>query len=64
MAAGAGIAPAFAPSKGAVLRLDDPAFRKAKMADGKMLTAIIHFPFTILIFESVARQGNAPCSTD
>ena len=25
LAAGAGIAPAFAPSKGAVLRLDDPA---------------------------------------
>ena len=27
MATGAGIAPAFAPSKGAVLRLDDPAFK-------------------------------------
>ena len=28
--AGAGIAPAFAPSKGAVLRLDDPAGGKGK----------------------------------
>jgi hypothetical protein len=30
VAAGAGFAPAFAPSKGAVLRLDDPAGGKAK----------------------------------
>ena len=28
VAAGAGIAPAFAPSKGAVLRLDDPAIER------------------------------------
>ena len=35
MAAGAGIAPAFAPSKGAVLRLDDPASFKRRMKNSK-----------------------------
>src|SRR5687767_14778698 len=40
LAAGAGLAPAYAPSKGAVLRIRRPGN------------------------EVVARQGNAPCSTD
>ena len=40
LAAGAGLAPAYAPSKGAVLQIRRP---------GNKL---------------VARQGNAPCSTD
>jgi hypothetical protein len=43
--AGAGIAPAFAPSKGAVLRLDDPAGGKAKtrMQNGTFREAPICF---------------------
>ena len=36
LAAGAGIAPAFTPSKGAVLRLDDPAIRNG--ARGRIRT--------------------------
>ena len=36
MAAGAGIAPAFAPSKGAVLRLDDPAILKNEDGEWKI----------------------------
>ena len=58
LATGAGIAPAFAPSKGAVLRLDDPAVGKdengeSRMEDGKylecaacraLLSSILHLP--------------------
>jgi hypothetical protein len=47
LAAGAGIAPAFAPSKGAVLRLDDPAFLKAKIEDGEWKIAKMSFPSSI-----------------
>ena len=53
MAAGAGVAPASAPSKGAVLRLDDPAFFEMKMEDGKLRmlrheTAILNLLSSIL----------------
>jgi hypothetical protein len=50
MAAGAGVAPAFAPSKGAVLRLDDPALakRRWKMENGRWRGALAFAIFNIL----------------
>jgi hypothetical protein len=59
LATGAGVAPAFAPSKGAVLRLDDPAFKwwpaRVTRPVPRIKSPLHHFnacrPNEILIFD-------------
>ena len=76
VAAGDGFAPPSSPSKGDVLLLDDPATRGARIAKDQSpiadnqgfvpfgSLAIGHLRLAIAPKALVARQGNAPCSTD